>query len=234
MMRVLVVLGLMFLGLAAPLQAQDTTPDAALLKAIADRIDTVAGMDALFAACPADIFDTRSGWFDSWRDAGKVGSQQACADDPGLCAQECLDGNKGRTCLHLAQVYETAAAESMLNTHRITSRKAHALACAFGRPGGCTNRGGGIRNWLLDGDPFASMAPQARDTCLFHTFEVACAADDAWGCAMSGQSFAQGEGVLADPVRARVQFRKACLLAGDPAFEACVFAKSSAAALDGN
>lgn len=230
----LLLAGSLCLGLCAPVLAQDTGPDPALLQAIAERVDAVPDMDALFAACPADIFDTRSRWFDSLRGTGQIGSRQACADDPGLCAQECLEGEVGRTCIYLAQAYEDAAAETVARTHQITARKVHALACAFGRPGGCTNRGGGIRNYPLDGDPFATMAPQAKDACLFSTFDVACTAGDAWGCAMSGQAYARGEGVAVDPDQARAQFRAACVLAKDPGFEACIFAKGEAAALDEN
>jgi hypothetical protein len=187
-MRQYFIAALFCLGFAVPGAAQDANPahDPAVLQEISDRIDAVEDMAVLFSACPADIFDTRSRWFSGWLQEGRAQSRRACHDDPAQCANECIQGEDGHSCVFLAQLFETVRADNVLDEYELTARKAHAYSCALGEPAGCTNRGGGIRNWTLEGDPLALMQAEARDQCLFATFEGACRAGDSWGCAMVG------------------------------------------------
>jgi TPR repeat protein len=62
-----------------------------------------------------------------------------------------------------------------------------------------------------------------KNACQFRSFKIACRENDAWGCAMLGQSYQYGEGVTRSASMARSAFRKSCRLAPD--FEACSFAR---------
>ena len=115
----------------------------------------------------------------------------------------------------------------------LPARRYHAYACALGQSGGCTNRGGGMRNGPVPGDPWwkASTPDAAKDACLYRSFQSSCAGLDSWGCAMLGQAQEYGEGTPANPAAARLSYRRACDLGQDKTFAACVFARAGLAPL---
>lgn len=210
-------LGLCF---AAPAFAQD-------LDDAARRLLQDPGATPLLAACPADIWQTRAGWLEFLLPSSgwKTG---ACADDPAACATACLERNHGEACISLGILMEA----DPLPENDLAARRAHALACALGQAGGCTNRGGGIRNVPLAGDALSERPFHEIEDCLARTFTIACTAEDSWGCTMAGQAREYGEGVPKDAKAARALYAMACTLAGDPAFGACTFARNRLKAMD--
>jgi hypothetical protein len=205
--------------------------DSAELARVADRILAVPGIDGLLARCPAEI---QGSWTSrSWlaREDKAVG-EGTCARNFGRCASACLEGNSGEACTMVAYILE-----SRDSTLKPAARHGYALGCALGDPSGCTNRGANIRNAARDDDPLSLLPRSQTASCLFNTFEAACAAGDAWGCAMSGQTYAQGEGVERDRQTAARLYRQACTLSGEgPDAESvkapCRFARSRLESLE--
>ncbi|WP_022704582.1 SEL1-like repeat protein [Pseudorhodobacter ferrugineus] len=184
------------------------------------------GIDALYAACPADYYASRKSW---WRDLTRGNTSvsfEFCKKNFDRCTNLCLSTSDAKACVNIARILENRKEDGA----RVASRKAHALSCAFGRAGGCTNRGGGLRNRDVADDPMQSASVDLN-ACLFRSFDLACSEGDSWGCAMSGQTYQLGEGVAADPARAKQLFQKACDLASSPKFAACSFAQSRLNAL---
>jgi len=180
----------------------------------------VACILALLAACPADIY--RSHMSLSQRLFGRSAYQARsdCEADFLACAQACAEDADPRACYHSAVLLERSGYDEF----KLSARIGHAVACAHGDPAGCTNRGGGIRNVALDGDALSLLPLGDRAGCLARTFQSSCAAGDAWGCAMSGQAFARGEGVPANEDKAIAAFNRTCVLAGNPTYSSCQFA----------
>jgi TPR repeat protein len=99
-----------------------------------------------------------------------------------------------------------------------------ASACALGEAAGCTNRAAHLRNDMDEGDPLQRLSADQLASCHHRSFKIACDKNDAWGCAMLGQSHRYGEGVRRNMGAARRSYRKACDLAPD--FAACGFARA--------
>jgi hypothetical protein len=223
-----VVLALEFLK---PGPSPRAEPDPAELSRVAERLLEVPGAEDLMNRCPADIqglWQSRPGPLQ--RRAREV-SEQTCAADIGRCAEACLDGT-GEACTWTAFILETRD-----ETLTEAARNGYAMACALGDPNGCTNRGANIRNAPQPYDPLSLLPLSANAVCLYATFSAACAADDAWGCGMSGQTYALGEGVVQDRETAARLYRRACTLSGESLGEEavkapCRFARSLLAALE--
>ncbi len=125
----------------------------------------------------------------------------------------------GQACFSLARVLQEHGAPAFDRHYE----PLFALACAIGKPGGCTNRGGGIRNGGYAADPSKSWSEAEKATCLRRTFKIACENEDAWGCAMYGQSLFTGEGGAQDDAAAAAAFEKSCAI--NPDFDSCEFAQ---------
>ena len=203
----------------APREANKIVPR--LDEATADRLIRRMGEDAspkaLLTSCPADV----------WRSRGDLSrsppvTPAACAKAPDTCLADCLEFSRGNACFTLARVMERTR-------DGLAAQTLHVLACAAGQSGGCVNRGGGLRNNRFADDPFP-RDPAIRQPCEVRSFTIACDDDGAWGCAMRGQAYANGEGVPADAAAARRDFAKACAL--DPKFPACAFAKRRLAEME--
>jgi TPR repeat protein len=154
-----------------------------------------------------------------WGDWAKDTEVEACEADPAYCHSACTQALSGEACFSLGRAMQD-------NEPETKGRHYEALftqACALGHAGGCTNRGGGIRNGGYEDDPFRAVDDAERESCLFRTFEVACGEEDAWGCAMLGQAYHRGEGVPADADSALRHYRQSCEISPD--FAACQFAE---------
>lgn len=215
----------LFLCLATPTLAQEGEIVGELPPARADLFPTLfeklrsdAGLQALWASCPADIYRREAAFWTGVIDNPDVEVGE-CEADPLGCHQECMQARNENACFSLALALQ-------YNLEEPFSRHWEALfarACATGLDGGCTNRGAGIRNGLYEDDPFSSRPDEVRDACLFRTFQLACSEGDAWGCAMHGQSYQYGEGVASDTAKAAQFYRKSCDI--DPDFSACEYAQ---------
>lgn len=184
--------------------------------------------EALFAAahqaCPADLFETEKPFWRAMTRDRRV-RVSACEADAMGCYRRCVEARSGNACFSLARALQDNLARDagryweMLFAH----------ACAIGHAGGCTNRGAGIRNGGYESEPFDAV--DDRDQCLLRTFETACEREDAWGCAMHGQSYHYGEGVAPDTQMARRYYTRSCEIS--PEFAACHFAREGIAAIEG-
>lgn len=221
MPKVRLVLVMLLLAQAEPGFA-DAPQATALADAVA-RVDGLAALEGPLQTCPADLYAAHMQRPSALKGSASALDEGACADDIDACARLCLTRNDGGACLELAIMIELADVPDQ----QLAARKLHARACALGQAGGCTNRGGAIRNVPLAGDPLSLSSGPSHHACLFRTFEAACAGGDSWGCAMSGQTYALGEGVVADKAQAIALYQRACHLADDPDFAACVYARQS-------
>ncbi|HEX2555539.1 MAG TPA: SEL1-like repeat protein [Microvirga sp.] len=189
--------------------------DAAEARAVAAAINRDRRLTHMLRQCPADVFGKRRPKASATR--ASAGSQASCEARPGACFRACVQAADGEACFRLAQTFQS---------HEDVIRPLHAetlftLACASGEGSGCTNRGAGIRNGDYAGDPFKRKPEHVQESCQYRSFKIACDEDDAWGCAMLGQSYQYGEGTRGNPALARAAYEKSCRLAPD--FEACEF-----------
>lgn len=207
-------------ALIAPAAAQqrESTPLATeSAQAVVQHMDSNPQLRDLFAACPADNF-RRARAQEASGALRTSGSEARCAADPSACYAACLSGS-GSACFSLARAFQ----ENEATVPPRYTQTLFATSCGFGYAAGCTNRASSIRNSLRDGDPFRNASKRVRDACQFRSFRIACRGNDAWGCAMLGQSYQYGEGVGVSAPLARGAFRKSCSLA--PGFEACSFSR---------
>lgn len=141
-----------------------------------------------------------------------------CQVAPEVCMLQCTTGN-GEACLELARAFESVRDK----IGKVPGRMAFALACATGSSSGCTNRGAGMRNAPISGDPMSMLPDEEKYACTFSLFSTACTKNDPWGCSMLGEAYAEGEGTPVDLNLARKHFRAACELA--PEDDSCNYAK---------
>ncbi len=191
--------------------------DAAEARSVAAAINKDRRLGHMLRQCPADVFGKRQATARVSRAA--TGSKASCEANPAACFRACIQAADGDACLRLAHTFQG---------HDEVVRPLHAetlftLACASGEGSGCTNRGAGIRNGDFAGDPFKRKPDHVQESCQYRSFKIACEQDDAWGCAMLGQSYEYGEGTRGNAALARAAYEKSCRLAPD--FEACDFAK---------
>lgn len=205
-------------GLATTALAQEIMPRDYV--AAADDLAALEQSETLITTCPADLYQTQMTL--SYRLFGRSAFEERadCAADFTTCVASCVNDSDPRSCFHAAVLLERSGQTDL----RLSARIAHALACAAGEAAGCTNRGGGIRNVPIESDPLSLATGLDQSACLFETFEASCTAGDSWGCAMSAQTYAYGEGVDADPTRAFDLYQKACSFAQGRDFPSCQFA----------
>ena len=166
--------------------------------------------------CPAELYSRSRR---SVGDEDESVSEMDCFKNPAVCHMRCTIFRSGEDCFQLARVFQDnsdIAAPKYVQT-------LFSMACAQGYAAGCTNRGAGLRNGGYDDDPLLGMNERAKNQCQFRTFRIACSGDDAWGCAMLGQAYANGEGIKRDAARARRVYWKSCGF-GEK-FAACRFSK---------
>lgn len=201
-------------------------PSETALRAAAAQAAELPDSDALLAACPADIYASRRNPLRDLLQDQQLQDWSYCRDNAAACAKACSTDLDSWACLALAIAMEIADKPAF----ELPARRYHAFACALGQAGGCTNRGGGMRNAPIPGDPWwpeAAITPTGvtKESCLYHSFRAACTGGDSWGCAMLGQALEFGEGTAPDATSAQLHYTEACALAGDEAFAACVFAR---------
>ena len=155
-----------------------------------------------------------------------MGADQ-CALHPSDCYDLCIGWSNGPACFDLAQAFEHHSLDvpDVIDKHRL-----YAMACAAGYPAGCTNRAAGIRNGGYDDEPHRTEPEATKQACEYRTFTISCDRREAWGCAMLGQAYRLGEGVAAQPQRARAAFETSCQIS--PKFASCDFAKGQLTSLD--
>lgn len=189
------------------------------LRKVLSKMPDEPALAEFFPACPADYFGKSATLFDALGDREGT-SEDICSKQPTLCLTECIQGKNSDTCFSLARVIQDSGEpQGPINTERL-----FAFSCAAGKPAACTNRGGGMRNGRYDGDPSLAWPQEKLNGCLKRTFQLSCGKDDAWGCAMYGQSLFLGEGGSDDWPAAKAAFEKACIM--DPDFASCEFATS--------
>ena len=184
------------------------------LSEVLDELDSNEEVLEHYAMCPADIFGTVRAYKD--RSSIKDDHFEACSQNPMACLKKCLDDDDGPFCQSLAFVLEDN--ESSIDARY--GRMMYAQACASGWPLSCTNRGAGIRNAMIESDPFASKDEGEIDECLAISFETTCEAGDAWGCFMVADSLSRGEGASEDGGAALKYLKRACEL--DKESGACI------------
>lgn len=189
-----------------------------LFPAIFDKLRNDASLQSLWASCPADIYRKEAAFWSGAIDNPDVEVEQ-CEADPQACYAECFQARNENACFGLARAFQG----NMQTRFSAYWEALFARACATGHDGACTNRGAGIRNGFYEDDPFTKKPEEVRNACLFRTFELTCREGDAWGCAMHGQSYQYGEGVMQDRAKAEAAYRKSCEI--DPDFASCAYAK---------
>lgn len=168
--------------------------------------------------CPADLYRSQATLF-SLLQTTNGPDMSTCRSDLKFCHDSCVFGKNDTACFSLARALQEYGAPAADKHYE----PLFALACAIGRPSGCTNRAAGIRNGGYANEPFAAFSDEARGLCLRRSFKIACEGDDAWGCAMYGQSLYDGEGGEEDIAAAASAFKKSC--AFDEEAPSCEFSK---------
>lgn len=186
---------------------------------VSERLHAEPRMMRSFEACPADAFARERPF---WRGPAepRQPTTRTCALHPADCYGLCVGWANEPACFNLAQAFEH---HSLDTPDELDRQRFHALACAMGYPAGCTNRAAGIRNGQYRDDPFRYMPLADKQACEYRSFLIDCYRRGAWGCAMPGQAYRNGEGVASQPKRARAAFEASCEIS--PKFAACDFAK---------
>ncbi|MDO5630829.1 MAG: hypothetical protein Q4G22_03220 [Paracoccus sp. (in: a-proteobacteria)] len=206
---------LLTFGLAGAALSDDA--DEADLWLIADRLASVAGIDELTQTCPADVWKTRRGLWQSWVGDSTTWSWRRCRQDVAGCLDRCINNRNGSACLAAARVIERSDLEIAAQPRfDMARRQGFSLACALGSPSACTNRGASLRNARIRQDQLSQDRSEEFYSCLMRTFSIACSADNAWGCSMEGQAFQLGEGHPVDLKKATARFLRACSISATP------------------
>lgn len=226
MLRALASVAAALLVLSAALAQDGGEPayDAAAMARVEALIDADPKLSGRYAVCPADVFGSERPFFGDLAEGIEL---ETCERDPAFCHAACTQGQSGDGCFALARAMQ----ENEPATKARYYEGLFTQACALGHGAGCTNRGGGIRNGNYEDDPFRHMDGTVREDCLFRTFEAGCGDEDAWGCAMLGQSYHYGEGVEADEDAALRYYRQSCTI--DPDFASCDFARRRIEMIEG-
>lgn len=199
----------MLAAFCPPLQAQEHEQQPPDLAPVIGALNSHPGAQELLPRCPADVFKTQLPWMQ--RVTGLSGGylKGSCAKSVQACAAACLEDKHGRACLSLGRLLEPRGRDA----RDMARRAAYGLACAYGQASGCTNRGASLRNAPRERDPLA-LNGEPREACLMRSFETACTAGDAWGCAMAGQAHRLGEGGPPDALKARARLSRTCVISG--------------------
>ena len=211
--------------------ADETGEDEALFNKteaaqVSERLHREPKLLRSFSVCPADTFERERPFWRGFADP-KRPTEKTCALHPADCYDLCVGWANGPACFDLAQAFEHHSLDvaDVIDKHRL-----YALACAAGYPAGCTNRAAGIRNGHYDDEPHRSSPEATKQVCEYRTFSISCDHREAWGCAMLGQAYRLGEGVAAQPQRARAAFEASCQIS--PKFASCDFAKGQLRSMD--
>ena len=205
---------------------EDPAPlDLDLSRRVIAMIDASSKLSSVFALCPADAFERDAPFYGLYVKPTSISATE-CAHDPVTCYKHCVDDAQSGSCFGLARAFQ-------LHSDLIDKRYAQtlfAMACDNGMGSGCTNRASSLRNVPIEGEPMRSIPEKEQVTCEYRSFRIGCTQGDAWSCAMLGQSYDNGEGVVHNAREARRHYRKACDIA--PNFVACHFARSKLEELD--
>ena len=215
--------------------ADEVDTDAAAREALFNKVEAAQVLERLhaeprmmrsFEACPADVFARERPF---WRGLAepRQPTERTCALHPADCYGLCVGWANGPACFNLAQAFEH---HSLDTPDELDRQRFHALACAMGYPAGCTNRAAGIQNGQYRDDPFRTVPLADKQACEYRSFLIDCDRRGAWGCAMLGQAYRNGEGVTLQPKRARAAFEVSCEIS--PKFAACDFAKQQLEMMD--
>ncbi|WP_375279902.1 hypothetical protein [Pseudooctadecabacter sp.] len=147
-------------------------------------------------------------------------TRASCRADFLTCLDACTDNADARACLQVSILLEQTDNDDL----KLAARYGHAVACAGGQRSGCTNRGGGIRNVRVDGDRLSQLSLDEKASCLFDPFTLPCKDGDAWGCAMLGQAYHQGERTAENTTRAATLYTQTCTMVAGPEVSSCAFA----------
>lgn len=199
---------LLMVILCTTLPAHADKPSESELLYAVSRLEAVADIDVLNQSCPADVWKTRQTWRLWLLGAGKEWKTLECKKRLEQCTDECVDRLNSSACFAVAHALKDYKTRALV----LLKSRAYSLACALGRPSGCTNRGAIIRNVKAISDLEFRRTPQDTQLCLYRTFSLACAEEDAWGCSMEGQAHRLGEGTPLDFKLARARYSKACML----------------------
>lgn len=206
---------LLALFIAAPTRAEDDSQRE--WRAVARELAGDAAVSLDYATCVGAVAGSRA---DRPSAISGALSTDLCLAKPRLCLDLCRRHGDAKACAH----FGWAAQKGEPTIPPRIGAAFFARACLLGYAAGCTNRASGIRNGDYADDPFRNAGLYAR-VCEFKAFRFACAHNDAWGCAMLGQAYGNGEGVHVDKTAALAAYKKTCDLA--PAFVACETAKSN-------
>lgn len=157
--------------------------DAAGARSVAATINRDRRLSHMLRQCPADMFGKRRRAASVTR--ASATAKASCEDSPGACFRACIQAADGEACLRLAHTFQSH--DEVVRP--IYAQTLFTLACASGEGSGCTNRGAGIRNRDYPGDLFKQKPERVQESCQYRSFRIACEQDDAWGCAMLGQSY---------------------------------------------
>ncbi len=212
------VLGVVLAGIVQPTRAEEPTPlDLAQAKTVMQEMDGDSRLQAVFALCPADAYERDAPFYaaDVKPDATPLGQ---CSAAPEACYRRCMDHAEPGECFGLARAFQVHGPA----VERRYAQMMFAMACNTGMGAGCTNRAASLRNATVKGDTERFGHAKAREPCEHRSFVVACTQGDAWGCAMLGQSYENGEGVALSITQARLYYERSCSI--DPDFASCAFA----------
>lgn len=202
---------------------EDNTKRLEAVRATVKSMDKYPSFEKYLNICPADHFGSEKSRLLDFINNMVMDNeidQNTCKLMPELCLMMCKDG-ESEGCLSLAQALESD--EDNEGVGALPGRKAYAMACAAGDPSGCTNRGGGMINYPIDGDAMSKLPDDKKHQCTFKLFSVACTNKDAWGCAMLSRAYALGEGTEVNKDAVKTSIESAC--SEDPEDGACNHAK---------
>jgi len=185
----------MALAIVSSAANSQTGPDEDQVRTVVKILETDAAINNSHSICPAQYFGEAEGWLYGWG-WRKPPARAACRNDLPNCLQAC-QGGSGRACWVLATIMAT----SEIKGADEAGDKLHAHACHAGYPSGCTNRGGGIRDFLIkETDPLAQWSIGKRAECSFKMFQRGCkGGKGGWGCVMLGDAYRTGLGTKVIP-----------------------------------
>ena len=216
MQRIICALALVL----GPVWAQAQSPTAAEQATANARLLAIPSAAGLVDQCPADIYKTEQSIWNRLTGSTAFETRASCRADFLTCLDACTENTDARACLHVGILLDQTDDDDL----KLAARYSHALACAGGQRSGCTNRGGGIRNVRVEGDRLSLLTSDEKVSCLFDTFTLTCEAGDAWGCAMLGQAYHQGEGTAENTARAATLYARTCAMVSGPEISSCAFA----------
>jgi len=175
------------------------------VRSVVKQLETDVEINHSHSICPGEHYGDAQGLLYGWG-WRKPLARNMCRNDLPNCLKACQDGS-GRACWVLATIMAT----SEIKGADEAGDKLHAHACHAGYHSGCTNRGGGIRDFLIkDTDPLTRWTTQQRQACSFKMFQRGCnLKQGGWGCVMLGDAYSAGDGTPVSPRLAMRSYEKA-------------------------